>query len=85
MNPTVVSQTEPIRESLEAQGLSTSAISLRIQEMKLTGEIDPYNYTWPIFMLVILGVIAIFLAFQLRKADARQKFGLELPSGEKPE
>jgi MFS family permease len=44
-----------------------------------------YNYTVPIFMLVILGVISIFLAFQLRKADAKQKFGLELPSGEKPE
>ena len=44
-----------------------------------------YNYTIPIFMLVILGVISIFLAIQLKKADARQKFGLELPSGEKPE
>ena len=44
-----------------------------------------YNYTVPIFMLVILGIISIFLALQLRKADAKQKFGLELPSGEKPE
>jgi preprotein translocase subunit YajC len=44
-----------------------------------------YNYTIPIFMLVILGVISIFLAFQLKKADAKQKFGLELPTGEKPE
>lgn len=44
-----------------------------------------YNYTIPIFMLVILGVISIFLAFQLRKADAKQKFGLEMPSGQKPE
>jgi len=44
-----------------------------------------YNYTVPIFMLVILGVISIFLAFQLRKADAKQKFGLEMPSGQKPE
>jgi len=44
-----------------------------------------YNYTVPIFMLVILGVISIFLALQLKKADAKQKFGLELPSGVKPE
>jgi len=44
-----------------------------------------YNYTVPIFMLVILGVISIFLALQLRKADAKQKFGLELPTGQKPE
>jgi len=48
------------------------------------GEMN-YNYTIPIFMLVILGIISIFLAFQLRKADAKQKFGLELPSGETPE
>jgi MFS family permease len=44
-----------------------------------------YNYTVPIFMLVILGVISIFLAFKLKRADAKQKFGLELPSGVKPE
>jgi MFS family permease len=44
-----------------------------------------YNYTVPIFMLVVLGVVSIFLALQLKKADAKQKFGLELPSGQKPE
>lgn len=44
-----------------------------------------YNYTVPIFMLVILGVISIFLAYKLKKADAEQKYGLELPSGVKPE
>jgi len=44
-----------------------------------------YNYTIPIFMLVILGVISIFLAVQLKRADAKQKYGLELPSGQKPE
>lgn len=44
-----------------------------------------YNYTVPIFMLVILGVISIFLALQLKKADAKQKFGLELPTGQIPE
>jgi len=44
-----------------------------------------YDYTIPIGMLVVLGVISIFLAFQLRKADAKQKYGLELPSGQTPE
>lgn len=48
------------------------------------GEMN-YNYTVPIFMLVILGVISIFLALQLKRADAKQRFGLELPSGVKPE
>lgn len=44
-----------------------------------------YNYTIPIFMLVVLGVISIFLAMQLKRADAKQKYGLELPSGQRPE
>ncbi len=44
-----------------------------------------YDYTIPIGMLVVLGVISIFLAFQLKKADAKQKYGLELPSGQTPE
>ncbi|MGW8316065.1 MAG: MFS transporter [Bacteroidales bacterium] len=85
VNPRVVEQTESIRAALEAQGFSTSDISMRIQEMKMAGEIEAYNYTWPIFMLVVLGVISIFLAFELRRTDAKQKFGLELPSGVKPE
>lgn len=85
VNPNVVDKVESIRTALENQGLTTGEISVRITEMRLSGEIPPYNYTWPIFMLVILGIISIFLAFQLRKADAKQKFGLELPSGQKPE
>jgi hypothetical protein len=32
-------------------------------------------------MLVGLGVVAIFLAFMLKKADQKQGYGLELPSG----
>ena len=40
-----------------------------------------YDYTIPIFVLVACGVIAIFLAFELRKADKVQGYGLELPSG----
>jgi MFS family permease len=39
-----------------------------------------YDYTIPIFILVICGVISIFLAFKLKKADKKQGYGLELPS-----
>jgi hypothetical protein len=48
--------------------------------MKELGQVPPYNYTIPIFMLVILGIISIFLAFMLKKADQKQGYGLELPS-----
>lgn len=39
-----------------------------------------YDYKIPIFVLVICGLIAMFLAFKLRQADKRQGYGLELPS-----
>lgn len=81
VNPVVVEKLESAREMLEGQGLSSSEISEQIGLMRVAGEIPPYNYLWPIFMLVILGIISIFLAFQLRRADAKQKYGLELPFG----
>jgi len=31
-------------------------------------------------MLVGLGVVSIFLAFQLKRADVKQNYGLERPS-----
>lgn len=43
------------------------------------GEI-PYNYTVPILVLVLCGIISIFLAFKLKQADKRQGYGLELPN-----
>lgn len=42
-----------------------------------------YDYTIPILVLVLCGVISIFLAFKLKQADKRQGYGLELPSGAK--
>jgi MFS family permease len=80
VNPAVVSKIQEIRSGLEAQGLSTQAITEKLQEMKELGQFPLYNYTIPIFMLVILGVISIFLAFMLKKADMKQGYGLELSS-----
>lgn len=42
-----------------------------------------YNYTIPIAMLVVCGIVAMFLAFKLRQADKEQRYGLELPSVQK--
>lgn len=81
VNPDVIAALNSAREKLEAQGLSSVEISEQINYMRAVGEIPPYNYFWPIFMLVILGVISIFLSLQLKKADAKQKYGLELPFG----
>lgn len=79
-NPEVVEKMQSVRESLLAQGLSRAEVSQRVEEMRAAAEIPSYDYTIPIFMLVVLGVISIFLAFKLKSADKRQKYGLELPS-----
>lgn len=38
-----------------------------------------YDYTYPILMLVGLGLIAIFFAYQLKRADKKYNYGLENP------
>ncbi|MFO7878600.1 MAG: MFS transporter [Bacteroidota bacterium] len=91
VNPTVVANRAALNEKLSDLGMTESEISKEIIKMK-----DPlidsgfgeytqkyiYDYTIPIFILVICGVISIFLAYKLKQADKRQGYGLELPSGE---
>jgi len=86
VNPTVVANLESVRTTLEGQGLSNVEISEKIQHMQyVSHEIPAFNYTTPILMLVGLGVVAMFLAFMLKRADKQQGYGLEMPSGQKPE
>ncbi|MCF8233231.1 MAG: MFS transporter [Bacteroidales bacterium] len=81
-NPAVVAKLDEVRKQLKAKDLSNLEISEKIREMQfVTGEIPVFNYTTPILMLVGLGVIAMFLAFMLKRADKKQGYGLELPSG----
>jgi MFS family permease len=79
-NPKVVAAIQAARDKLLSQGLSQADVSARIEDMRMAGEIPAYNYLIPILMLVGLGVISIFLAFMLKKADEKQGYGLELPS-----
>ena len=39
-----------------------------------------YNYTLPMCVFACFGVIALFLAFALKKEDKRKGYGLELPN-----
>jgi len=81
-NPKVVDKIESVRQGLEAQGLNSIQVSEKLQEMQfVTHEIPAFNYTNPILMLVGLGVIAMLLAFMLKRSDVKQGYGLELPSG----
>ncbi len=86
VNPSIVADLESARTTLEAQGLSNVEISEKIQYMQyVSHEIPAFNYTTPILMLVGLGVVAMFLAFMLKRADKQQGYGLEMPSGQKPD
>ncbi len=83
VNPEVVARIQQVRGDLAAQGLDNAAISEKIESMRQAGTIPVYNYTIPILMLVGCGVVAIFLAFYLKKASDSQGYGLELPSNKK--
>jgi MFS family permease len=90
VNPKVVANRQALNAKLEGLGLSQSEISQEIIKMKDPNIISEfgeytqqyiYDYTIPIFILVICGVISIFLAYKLKQADKKQGYGLELPSG----
>ncbi len=83
MNPATVEKIQTARQNFLDQNVPLSEIPDKIEALKSAGEIPPYDYTVPILMLVVLGVISIFLAYKLKQADKRQKYGLELPSGQK--
>ncbi len=81
VNTSVVDKIKNFRENLEAQGLTAGEISDRVKEMQISGDLPYYDYTVPILVLVLCGVISIYLAYMLKRADNKQGYGLELPSG----
>ena len=74
---------QTIQAQLTDADVSMEKIPQILEKLNTAGVIQPYDYTVPILMLVFLGVISIFLAYQLKRADKRQGYGLELPSGQK--
>ncbi len=80
-NPDVVAKLQQIRADLAAQGLGNDLISEKMEAMRQAGTLPLYNYTVPILTLVGCGVVAIFLAFYLKRVS--QRYGLELPSNRK--
>jgi MFS family permease len=70
-----------IEESLKTDGsLTGGEISELVKIMQANNLLNYYDYKIPVLVLVLCGVISIFLAFQLKRADKRQKFGLEEPN-----
>ncbi len=51
-----------------------------VAEALAAGESAVYNYTNPILMLAVLGVVGVMFAFLLKRADKTSGYGLELPN-----
>ena len=66
-------------------GLEEGFITEKEAETLRQAETVLFDYTTPILMLVFLGGISIVLAFLLKRADKKQRYGLELPSGQTPD
>ncbi len=79
VNPAVNAKLEAVRGELAAQNLTDPQIAEKIEALWAAGEIPKYDYTIPILVLVGLGVVSIFLAYMLKKADKEQGYGLEVP------
>ena len=64
----------------EHGSLTGGQISELIKLMQANELLEYYDYTIPILLLVVCGLISIFLAYKLKRADKKQGFGLELPN-----
>jgi MFS family permease len=80
VNPEIVNKIQTVRSNLAAEGLSKLEITERVQEMRRIGEIAPYDYTIPISLFIICGVVAVVLAFMLKRSSQKHGYGLEEPS-----
>jgi len=51
-----------------------------VAENIAAGGTDTYNYTMPLLMMAVLGILGLILAFMLKKDDKTSGYGLELPN-----
>lgn len=77
VNTNVIKAIDDMKNVLKTQGVAAKDIGERITQMQIKGELPYYDYKWPILTLVFCGVISIFLAFMLKRADKEQGYGLE--------
>ena len=66
-------------EGNEKMQPAVEAMQGHIASLKTTGN-TVYNYRVPMLIFASLGVIAFFLAFFLKREDAKKHYGLELPN-----
>jgi len=79
-NPGVSDNISKLSEGFRAEGLTSSQIGEKVNEMREAGTYPLYDYasTWLIF--VGLSFIALIIAFLLKSQDKRNGYGLEQPN-----
>jgi MFS family permease len=82
-NPEIVSLRSEYREGFIAEGLTDSQIAARFEELRVSGEVPPWDYseTWLIF--IVCTVLALIFAFLLKREDRVKDYGLERPNIQK--
>ena len=79
-NPETLTKIEETRDKFEAMGLTNGEIAAKIDELKATGEILPWNYSTSWLIFIACALSAIVFAFLLKAEDRKKGYGLELPN-----
>lgn len=77
VNTSVVKALDEANKALIAGGMTAEQAGEEVVKLQAAGKLPYYDYTWPILILVFCGVISIFLAYMLKRADKEQGYGLE--------
>ncbi len=79
-NPQTVTLLKQYNEQFKSEGLSTQEVANKIEELKIAGTIPQFDYstTWLVF--IGLTLLAVFVAFLLKREDRIKGYGLERPN-----
>ncbi|MCD6500367.1 MAG: MFS transporter [Deltaproteobacteria bacterium] len=79
-NPTIAPMIAKYQAQFKAQGMTTEQIAHHIDKLKAAGTIPTYNYatTWLIF--IGLSLLAVVIAFLLKRENKRRGYGLQMPN-----
>ena len=82
-NPDIVALRGDYRAGFLSEGLTDLQIAERFDQLRLSGEIPPWDYsvTWLIF--IICTILALGFAFLLKREDRIKDYGLERPNIQK--
>ncbi len=82
-NPETVNKIHEARAKFEAMGLDNGAIAEKIDALRASGEILPWNYSTSWLIFIACAISAIVFAFLLKAENKKKGYGLELPNIQK--